>query len=89
MAHFGEGVGRRGPGPLRRRIGGGKFGVLTFQGDEFAIERIVFSVADDRRVEDVIAIEVIIDLLAEVGDAFLYIHSISQTRGRLDKLTVG
>jgi hypothetical protein len=56
---------RRGPDPLRGRVGGAQLGMLVFQLLEAAEERVVLGVGHERVVEDVVAVVVLLDLAAQ------------------------
>ena len=58
---FGDGAAR----PLGGGIGGDEFGVGGFELDELLVEGVVFGVADEGGIEDVVAVEVVVELVAE------------------------
>src|SRR5690606_32527744 len=64
------GEGRRGGGahPLRRRVGGHQLGVGRLQPLELAHQAVVGGVGDRGPIEDVVAVIVGADLLAELAD---------------------
>ena len=51
--------------PLGWRVRGDQLGVLSFQFLEFPVEGIVGVVCDHRVVEDVIAVDMVVELLAQ------------------------
>ena len=55
--------------PTSRRGGKREFGILSFQIDKFAQERIKLEVADDRVVVHVVFVVVIVDETGEFSDA--------------------
>jgi hypothetical protein len=59
---------RRCTHPLCRRVGGAEFGIALFEFNQAAEEAVVFRVADFRRIEDVIAVIVVVYLLAQMLD---------------------
>ena len=65
MAHLGETLARRAGHALRGRVRRDELGMLGFQRDEFAPQRVVLGVADLRVVEDVIAVRVVVDRSAQ------------------------
>ena len=63
-------LGRRGRAdPLSGRVRGHEVRALLFDGAELTQERVVLAVADERRVEDVVAVVVEVELLAERVDS--------------------
>ena len=64
--HLGERRGRRGPHPLRRRVGGDEAGVLLLQRHQLAHEGVVLVVRDLRIVEDVVAVVVAADPFSKI-----------------------
>ncbi len=65
VAHFLEFIGRRRARALGRGVGRDPVGVLGFDGFQFIEQTIVFPVADDRRIEDVVAVIVLANFFAE------------------------
>ena len=62
---FGEFFGDGPTRPLGRGVGGDEFGVGGFELEELLVEGVVFGVADDGGIEDVVAVEVVVKLVAE------------------------
>ena len=58
------------PDALRRRVRVGEVGARGLQRQQFAEERVVLRVGDERSVENVIAVVVEAQLLAQLADAF-------------------
>ena len=67
---------------LRRRVGRDQLGVLGLERLQLAEQRVVDVVADLRVVEDVVAVVVVRDLLAQLGDLPRGVaHSTSRAAG--------
>ena len=64
MGHFLKGVQRFGAGALRGRIRRHQFRMRRFQVYQFPVQRIILGVADHRRIQDVIAVQMIIDFVS-------------------------
>jgi hypothetical protein len=80
MAHLGEFLGRLAAHALSGAVGRDQFRVIRFQLAQFSDQFVVGGVADDGRVEDVIAVIVEVDLPAEFGHASLHVgHAIPPT----------
>ena len=62
-------VRRRRADALRGRVRGDELGVRVLQSCELVVERVVLRVGDLRVVEDVIAVEVVVEDLAQLGGA--------------------
>lgn len=63
--------------PLGGGIGGDPGGVGGFEGAEFGKEAVIFVIADDGVIEDVVAVVVVVNLLAqgeEVGIFGFFVH---------------
>ena len=54
---------------LGGRIGRQLFGMLCFEGLQFAEQLVVFRVGDGRRIQHIVAMVVALDLLAQLVDA--------------------
>ena len=70
MPHLVEFIGGGSARTLGRGIGRDPFGVLGFDGYQLMQQTIIFAVADDRRIEDVLAVVVLANFFAE-GFEFL------------------
>ena len=72
-------VARRTAHALRRAVGRHQLGVLLLDREQLALELVELGVGDDRVVEDVVAVIVLRDLLAQLPEAllrFLLRHSV-------------
>jgi hypothetical protein len=69
VADLVEVVERRAADPLGRRVGRDELGVLLLEPLELGVERVVGVVLDRRVVEDVVAVGVLVELLAELARA--------------------
>ena len=59
--------------PLRRRVRGDQLGMLGLKRAQLVEERVVLVVADLGIVENVIAIAVMVELTAQLGDTCLHV----------------
>ena len=71
MPHLTELVRRRRADALRGGIGSDQVGMLCFQMLQLAQQLVVLGVGDYRRIEDVVAVVVVVDFGAEFFHAFL------------------
>ena len=67
--------------PLRRRVGREQLGVLGLERAQLVEQRVVGVVADLGVVEDVVAVAVVLELAAQLGDALRGAHSTSRAAG--------
>ena len=65
MDDFIEFFGDGGARPLGGGVGGDELGVGGFELDELFVEGIVLGIADDGGIEDVVAVEMVVELVAE------------------------
>ena len=61
---------------LRRRVGRDEIGVRLLERDELVVELVVLGVRDLRIVEDVVAVEVVVEDLAQLGGAFVDVFAL-------------
>jgi hypothetical protein len=71
MSHGLKFIGRFGPNPLGRRIGGDPLWVPGFQVFQFPKQTVVLGIGDLRVVQDIITVVVIVKLRAEFLDSFV------------------
>ena len=71
MVDLDELVRRRRADALRRRVGRDETGIGLLERDELVVELVVLGVGDLRIVEDVVAVEVVVEDLAQLGGAFV------------------
>ena len=71
VVDFAELVRRRGADALRRRVGRDEVRMLLLERLQLVEEPVVVGVRDLRIVEDVVAVQVVLDLLAQLGSTLL------------------
>ncbi len=77
---FVEAFDRGSANPLGGGIGGDPGGVGGFEGAEFVQQLVVFVIADDRIIQNVIAVIVVVNLLAQMEQVLMFLlvfHEIS------------
>jgi hypothetical protein len=73
VLHLLEPLARGRADPLGRRIGRDQLRVLVLERLQLVVEPVVLGVGDLRVVEDVVAVEVVVDLLAQLVEALLHV----------------
>ncbi|EXI68819.1 MAG: hypothetical protein AW07_04317 [Candidatus Accumulibacter sp. SK-11] len=81
MRHRSKAGERRRADPLRRRVAAQQVGMFGFERLQLAKQPVVFGVADQRRVKDVVAVVVLADLGAQAADPLARTHSPHRRRG--------
>ena len=82
MAHRGQAVHHRPNHPLRGRIGGDELGVRGLQSLQFTERTVVFGIGHRGRIQHVILVRPVVDLVAQRFDLDGWLRNISGLWGR-------